>query len=182
MEVYWCATTLYTAALFRLARLTGKTEDVDQAMAGLGWLARYRFEEGIIPDFSSSPGGVMLYFSEGLAEGLDFVEEKEGRDAARAHPAAAKAREALDWMAANQTEVGGWAEPPTRGHRTYEIGLPWLILRLNRLVGPDPRWEASAERFLHHLVSQAGVAYYGLYVRPWAMGLAQLWLGQALSD
>lgn len=180
MPVYWCATTLFTAALFRLARLTGRSDDVEEAMDGLGWLARFDFAKAVIPDFSTSPGGVLLYLSEGLVEGLDFLERTEGREVARNHPAAAKATEVLTWLVEHQSERGSWPEPPIRGHRTYEIGLPWLILRMNRILGPDPRWEASADRFLRHLVSDAGVDTYGLFVRPWAMGLAQLSLGERL--
>jgi len=181
MKTYWCASSLFSASLFRLGRLTGDGELIEQALAGLGWLARFDYSEAIIPDFSSTPGGVLFYTSEGLAEGLDFLENSEGREAARNHPAAAKAVEILDWMVEHQTEAGRWPEPPTRGHRSYEIGLPWLILRLNRILGPDPRWEACAERFLQFLVSEAGIRYFGLYVRPWAMGLAQLSLGERLA-
>ncbi len=151
-------------------------------MEGLDWLSRFAFSEAIIPDFQSSPGGVLLYFSEGLAEGLQFIAETEGPDTARAHPAAAKAKEVLDWLVGNQLPTGTLPVPKLRGHRSYELGIPWLVCRLQGILGPDPRLESFNRRFLEYMVSEPGTEYYGLYVRPWAMGLAQLSLGEYLGQ
>lgn len=182
MKVYWCATTLFTAACFRLTRLTGSESYRATALAGLDWLARFDFRESIIPDFNSVPGGALLYFGEGITEGLQFLAETGGVTAARSHPAAAKAHEILDWLANNQQESGALPQPRLRGHRSYELGLPWLVTRLNRILGPDLRCEEFNRRFLDHLTTEEGCSYYGLYIRPWAMGLAQLSFGAFLNS
>lgn len=174
METYWCATSLYCASQFRMASIADAPAALERAMSSFDWLSRFDFSAAVIPDFSTSPGGVLLYFCEGLAEGLEFLADRQGPQSARSHPAADKAREALNWLASHQQPSGSLPAPATRGHRTYELGLPWLVLRLNGVLGPEPHWAAFAERFLDNLCHQDGKDYYGLYIRPWAMGLAQL--------
>lgn len=178
MNVYWCATSLFSASLFRLHRLTGIEAYYTQASQSLDWLAQFAFSEAIIPDFQTSPGGVMLYFTEGLCEGLTSLARAEGKEFARNHPAAAKARECFQWLMANQQETGTLPVPATRGHRPYELGLPWTVLRLNAILDEGPDIEAFVDRFLRFLITEKGMRYYGILNRPWATGLAQLSLGE----
>lgn len=178
MEVYWCATSLFSASLFRLHLLTGKEAYRKQAMESLDWLARFSFSDAVIPDFQTSPGGVMLYFTEGLAEGLSYLHRTEGIDAARNHPAAEKARECLQWLVENQQETGTLPIPTTRGHRPYELGIPWTALRINAILKAGLEVDSFVDRFLTYMVTEAGMRYYGILNRPWGTGLAQLSLGE----
>lgn len=180
IPAYWCATSLFSASLLRLATQTGKAVYADAGRKGLDWLATFDYTQSTIPNFSTSSNGVLLYLGEGLAEGLRFIAENDGLEAARLHPIARKAEEVTQWLIKHQDASGAWPAPATRGHRSYELGLPWLLLRMERILGPKPEWRDCAERFLNYLVSEEGEAFFGLYVRPWAMGLAQISLGERL--
>ena len=96
---------------------------------------------------------------------------------ARRHPAAKQFAAVAQWLVENQASNGRWPEPPERGYRDYSAGIPWLLLRMDALIGPNPAWQSCAARFLQGLATTDGERYYGLYVRPFTTGLA--WLSAA---
>jgi len=176
---YWCATSLFASALFKLARLTGESLYRERALASLDWLARFDHLHVEIPKFEDCPTEVILYATEGIMEGLEYLAETQGIERARSHPAADKYRQLAAWLVENQLPSGRWPEPIARGYRPYSVGLPWELLRLERLLGPEPRWRRCAARMLNFLSRREGEAYMGLYNRPFAMGLAFLSFSQA---
>ena len=179
---YWCATSLFATSLFKLAVLTGKEDYLKRAMAALDWLARFDHTAVEIPKFTECAPEVILYAGEGLVEGLRFVASTLGPQAAKDHPAADKLRSMARWLIANQLAEGRWPDPPARGYREYSLGIPWILFQMNRLIGPDKERTACAERCLSHLLRPEGERYYGLYVRPWGMGLVWLSLGEMAGD
>lgn len=171
---YWCATSLTTGVLFHLTRLTGNDRYRQAALAGLDWLARFDYRRVEIPSFTDCAPEVILYSAEGMVEGMRYLLEAEGTAAVRQHPVAVQCRGMAEWLVNNQSSEGRWPEPPERGYRDYSAGIPWHLLRMNELIGPEPTWCACAERHLAGLATVDGERYYGLYVRPFTSGLAWL--------
>lgn len=171
---YWCATSLTTGVLFPLARLTGEARYVQAGLRSLDWLARFDYTKVEIPKFTDCAPEVILYTCEGMVAGLQYLVETQGVEAARKHPVAGQFAAMARWLVDNQDAHGRWPEPPERGYRDYSCGIPWLLLRMNALIGPDPAWQACAARFLKGLATPEGQRYYGLYVRPFTTGLAWL--------
>ncbi|MHB9133771.1 MAG: hypothetical protein ACYDBB_22125 [Armatimonadota bacterium] len=171
---YWCATSLATAVLFALRRQTGKAAYADPALAGLDWLARFDYTAVDIPRFTDCAPEVALYTFEGLVAGTRYLCQTQGVDAARSHPAARQFASLAQWLIDNQSSDGRWPEPPERGYRDYSAGVPWLLLEMDALIGPNAPWRACARRVLDGLMTTEGACYYGLYVRPFTTGLAWL--------
>jgi len=171
---YWCATSLTAGTLFPLARLTGEARYAEAGLRSLDWLAHFDYTKVEIPTFTDCAPEVILYTCEGMVAGLQHLVETQGVEAARNHPVARQFAAMAQWLADNQDANGRWPEPPERGYRDYSCGIPWLLLRMNKLIGPNPAWQACAARFLDGLASREGERYYGLYVRPFTTGLAWL--------
>ncbi len=176
---YWCATSLFASALFKLARLTQEALYRERALASLDWLACFDHLRAEIPRFEDCPTEVILYATEGIMEGLEYLAETQGPVAARCHPAAEKYRQMAAWLVENQLPSGRWPEPIARGYRPYSAGLPWELLRLERVLGPEPRWRRCAAGMLDFLSRREGEIYMGMYNRPFTMGLAFLSFSQA---
>ncbi len=171
---YWCATSLTTGVLFPLARLTGDAQYAQAGLRSLDWLARFDYTKVEIPTFTDCAPEVILYTAEGMVAGLRYLVETQGVDAARNHPVARQFAAMAQWLVDHQDANGRWPEPPRRGYRDYSCGIPWLLLRVDSLIGPNPTWQACAARFLDGLATTEGERYYGLYVRPFTNGLAWL--------
>lgn len=171
---YWCATSLFSSVLFKLARLTGKAEYERRGLASLDWLARFDHNLVEIPRFTDCAPEVVLYSSEGIVEGIRHLVETRGIEAARRHPAAVHFAVMAKWLVDNQAANGRWPEPPERGYRAYSAGIPWVLFEMDALIGPEPTWRACAERYLAGLAMPEGEHYYGLFVRPFTTGLAWL--------
>jgi len=171
---YWCATSLTAGVLFPLARLTGEARYAEAGLRSLEWLGRFDYTRVEIPTFTNCAPEVILYTCEGMVAGLQHLIETQGGEAARKHPVARQFTAMAQWLADNQDADGRWPEPPERGYRDYSCGIPWLLLRMNALIGPNPAWQTCAARFLDGLTTPDGERYYGLYVRPFTTGLAWL--------
>ena len=171
---YWCATSLTTAVLFVLARITGNDRYAQAGLRSLGWLGQFDYRHVEIPTFTDCAPEVVLYTCEGMVAGIRYLVEHEGVEAARRHPAARQFTAMAQWLHGNQDEHGRWPEPPDRGYRDYSCGIPWLLLRMDALIGPNPQWQETAARLLDNLAITDGERYYGLYVRPFTTGLAWL--------
>jgi len=171
---YWCATSLTAGVLFSLARLTGNARYAEAGLRSLDWLGRFDYTKVEIPTFTDCAPEVILYTCEGIAAGVRHLVETQGVEAARAHPAARQFAAMAQWLIDNQAPDGRWPEPPERGYRDYSCGIPWLLLRMDALIGPNPAWRACAARFLDGLAAREGQRYYGLHVRPFTTGLAWL--------
>jgi hypothetical protein len=171
---YWCATSLTAGVLFPLARLTGDARYAEAGLRSLDWLARFDYTKVEIPTFTDCAPEVILYTCEGMVAGLQHLVETQGVEAARNHPVAHQFAAMAQWLVENQDQNGRWPEPPERGYRDYSCGIPWLLLRMDALIGPNPAWQACAARFLDGLATREGERYYGLYVRPFTTGLAWL--------
>ncbi len=113
-------------------------------------------------------------------EGLEHLADLQGIEAARSHPVAAKYRVLADWLVQNQLPGGRWPEPASRGYRCYSAGLPWELLRLERLLGPQPAWRRCAENMLNFMSTAEGEAYMALYNEGFSTGLAFLSFSQAV--
>jgi hypothetical protein len=177
---YWCATSLASSVMFRLAKITGKEKYATAALGALNWLAQFDHTKVEIPMWEECAPEVAIYSFEGMVDGVRHLVETQGVAAARQHPVVAHFRVMTDWLIAHQGENGRWPEPRDRGYRDYSCGIPWLMLEMDALIGPDPRWKACAQRFLAGLNNPEGEDYYGLYVRPFTMGLA--WLSAVTAD
>lgn len=171
---YWCATSLTTSVLLELARLTGNERYAKAGLAGLDWLARFDYTKVEIPTFADCAPEVILYTAEGMVAGMRHLVETRGVDTARSHPAAKQFAAMAQWLVEHQDVNGRWPEPPERGYRDYSCGIPWLLLRMDALIGPNPAWQSCAVRFMDGLATTGGERYYGLYVRPFTNGLAWL--------
>jgi hypothetical protein len=171
---YWCATSLTAGTLFPLARLTGDARYAQAGLRSLDWLAHFDYTKVEIPTFTDCAPEVILYTCEGMVAGLQYLVETQGVEATRKHPVARQFAAMAQWLVDNQDDNGRWPEPPERGYRDYSCGIPWLLLRMDALVGPNPAWQACAARFLDGLATTEGERYYGLYVRPFTTGLAWL--------
>jgi hypothetical protein len=171
---YWCATSLTAGVLFPLARLTGDARYAQAGLRSLDWLAHFDYTKVEIPKFTDCAPEVILYTCEGMIAGVQHLVETQGVDAARNHPAARQFVSMAQWLADNQDANGRWPEPPERGYRDYSCGIPWLLLRMDALIGPDPSRQKCAAHFLDGLATPEGQRYYGLCVRPFTTGLAWL--------
>jgi Glycosyl hydrolase family 76 len=179
IKEYWCATSLFTATLFKLARLLGPDRYLAQAMKGLDWLSQFDFFNADIPKFADVPANIILYTMDGISEGIRYLRDVTGL--AENHPAMEKYKQLANWLVQNQLPTGLWPpEPPQRGNRGYSAGLPWQLLYMNRLIGPESAWVNCAERLLQYLSSAEGQRYFGLFDRPWEMGLSWLSLAEAV--
>lgn len=171
---YWCATSLTAGVLFPLARLTGDARYAQAGLRSLDWLAHFDYTKVEIPTFTECAPEIILYTCEGMVAGLQHLVKTQGVEGARAHPVARQFAAMAQWLVDHQDANGRWPEPVGRGYRDYSCGIPWLLLRMNALIGPDPVWQACAARFLDGLATPEGERYYGLYVRPFTTGLAWL--------
>jgi hypothetical protein len=171
---YWCATSLTTMVLFQLAQLTGDSRYENAGMKSLDWLARFDYTKVEIPTFKDCAPEVILYTMEGMVVGIQHLVDSKGIEVARNHPVAGQFAAMAQWLAEHQDANGRWPEPPDRGYRDYSCGIPWLLLRMNTLIGPNQTWKTCATLFLDGLATTSGERYYGLYVRPFTNGLAWL--------
>lgn len=179
IDEYWCATGLMASALFKLAEITGNAEYAQRGLSSLDWLGRFDYTKVEIPTFTDCAPEVVLYTSEGIVAGVRYLVETEGIEAARCHSAAKQFGSMARWLVEHQGEDGRWPEPPVRVYRDYSAGIPWLLMEMDGLIGPDSSWQKCAERLLAGLDTVEGERYYGMYVRQFTMGLAWLSVGNA---
>ncbi len=177
---YWCATSLTASVLFPLARLTGDIRYTQAGLRSLDWLAHFDYTKVEIPTFTNCAPEVILYTTEGMIAGMRHLVETLGTSDAKKHPVARQLFAMADWLVVNQDANGRWPEPPERGYRDYSCGIPWLLLRMNTLIGPNTDWQNCAMHFLDGLATKAGERYYGLYVRPFTNGL--VWLSACTAN
>jgi len=177
---YWCATSLAGSVIFKLARLTGRSDYEQAALGALGWLAQFDHTKVEIPTWTDCAPEVALYSFEGMVEGIRHLVATQGVEAAREHPVLGRFEVMAQWLVNHQDLSGRWPEPLDRGYRDYSCGLPWQLLEMEALVGPQPPWQQCARRVLADLASAGGEEYYGLYVRPFTNGLA--WMSTVTAD
>jgi hypothetical protein len=134
------------------------------------WLARFDYTKAEIPTFTDCAPEVILYTTEGIVAGMQYLVETQGVASARNHPAAKQFTAMAQWLVDHQDGNCRWPEPPERGYRDYSAGIPWRLLRMDALVGPNPAWQVCAARFLAGLATPEGERYYGLYIRPFTTG------------